>query len=126
MGRFGDGDLIARTEEYALRAITLFRHLRKVKYEDAWIMGRQYFGAATSVGANLVEADAAETRKDFIHKCGIALKETRECRYWLRLVQLAELVTPKRLDPLLDETDQLISILIAIIVKAKRNPKGKD
>lgn len=126
MGRFGDGDLLTRTEQYALRGIKLFRHLRKLKSEDAWIMGRQYFRAATSIGANLVEADAAETRKDFIHKCGISLKEARECGYWLQLMLLAEVVKPKRLAPLLDETSQLIAVLVTIVVRAKKHPKDKD
>ena len=119
MGRFGDGDILDRTEQYALRSIKLFRYLRKRKDEDGWILARQFLRCATSVGANLMEADAAETSKDFIHKCRISLKESRECRYWLRLLQLAEIVKPQRLAAFIDETDQLTAILAAIIVKTK-------
>ncbi len=126
MGRFGNGDLVERTEQYALRAIGLFRHVRESKREDSLIIGRQYLRAATSIGANLVEADAAESRKDFVHKCAIALKEARECRYWLRLMSLAGLIQAKRLGPLLDETQQVISVLVAVIVKAKKNPDKRE
>ncbi len=122
MGRFGNGDLLERAEGYAIRAIGLFRFLRGQKDEVGWVMGRQLLRAATSIGANLVEADAAESRKDFIHKCRIALKETREFGYWLRLMQRAELVPPKRLSGLLDETEQLAAISITIIMKAKAQP----
>jgi four helix bundle protein len=125
MGRFGNGDLPLRTEQYGLRAIKLFQHLRKSKDEHAWIIGRQYSRAATSIGANLVEADAAETRKDFIHKCGISLKEARECRYWLRLSKLASLVNDNQVAPLLGETEEVIAVLVSIIVKAKKNLKDK-
>ena len=119
MGRFGDGDILGRTEQYSLRAIQLFRYLRRQKAEDGWVVGRQLLRSATSVGANLVEADAAETRKDFVHKCRLALKEARESGYWLRLLLLAEIVESHRLASLLSETEQLISILVRIIVNTK-------
>ena len=125
MGRFGSGDILGRAEPYALRASKLFRYLRAQKDEAGWIIGRQFLRAGTSIGANLVEADAAETRKDFVHKCRIALKETRECGYWLRLLQRAEIVRPKRLSELLDETEQLIAINVSIIMKTKRKPDSE-
>jgi len=122
MGRFGDGDILARTEQYALRAITVYRHLRKMRDEEAWVMGRQLLRSGTSIGANLVEADAAETTKDFIHKCRISLKETRESGYWLRLIVLANIVKADRLADIADETDQLTAIIVSII----NNTEGKD
>lgn len=114
-------DIYDRTEEYALRAIKLFRHLKRKRDEDGLIIGRQYLRAATSIGANMVEADCAESKKDFIHKCTIALKEARECRYWLRLLTRAEIVKSARLAGLADETQQIASVLATIVLKAKRN-----
>ena len=117
-------DIYQRTQDYALRAINLFRYLRKQKNEDGGIIGRQYLRSATSVGANLVEADSAESRKDFVPKCGIALKEAKESRYWLRLLLQGDVIPAPKLDSLIDETQQLIAILASIIVKAKQ-AKGK-
>lgn len=122
MGRFGSGDILQRTEQYALRIIKVFRHLKQLPDEEAWIMARQLLRAGTSIGANLVEADAAETTKDFIHKCRVALKENRESGYWLRLTVLAGIMTQDRLADIIDETDQLISIIVTII----NNTEGKE
>lgn len=113
-------DIYERTEDYALRAIKLFRYLKRKRDEDGMIIGRQYLRAATSIGANMVEADSAESRKDFIHKCNIALKEAKECRYWLRLLTRAEIVKPNRLAELVDETQQITLVLASIVLKAKR------
>lgn len=113
-------DIYERTEDYALRAIKLFRYLKKRRDEDGMIIGRQYLRAATSIGANMVEADSAESRKDFIHKCSIALKEAKESRYWLRLLIRGQIVPPGRLESLVDETGEIVGVLTGIIVKAKR------
>ncbi len=77
--------------------------------------------SGTSIGANLVEAVAAETTKDFVHKCRVALKEVRETGYWIRLTVRADLVAQERLEDITDETEQLISIIVSII----KNTEGK-
>lgn len=112
-------DIRERTMEYALRAVQLYRHLLRKRDGVASILAKQYLRSATSIGANLIEAQAGESRKDFIHKCSIAQKEARESKYWLELMLKAALVPPARLTALLDETNQLIAILTAIIVKSK-------
>ena len=76
--------------------------------------------AASSIGANLEEADAAESRPDFIHKCTIALKESREARYWLRLLSRT-LRGMKGISPLVTEATELVAILTAIV----RNTKAR-
>ena len=85
-------DIQERAMEYALRAIGLFRHLEEKGDRAGWILGKQYLRAATSIGANMVEAQAGESRADFVHKCSIAQKEARESLYWLKLMLRAELV----------------------------------
>jgi len=113
-------DIRERAADYALRAIQLYRHLLRKRDGVGSILGKQYLRSATSIGANLIEAQAGESRRDFIHKCSIAQKEARESKYWLQLMLRAELIPPARLTALLDETNQLIAILTAIIVKSKR------
>ena len=106
--------------EYSIRAVRLYKRLQECKDGAAWIVGKQYLRAATSIGANLLEAQAGESRRDFVHKCSIAQKEARESKYWLTLLRRASLATPDQLDDLIDETDQIIAILTTIIVNTKR------
>ncbi len=91
----------------------------------AWVLGRQYLKSATSVGANIEEAQSGETRADFIHKYGIAQKEARESLYWLRLLAESGIVPRDRLNSIIQETDELVAVITAIIVKTKRQPEGR-
>lgn len=82
-------------------------------------VGHQLVRSATSAGANYQEARGAESRNDFTHKLGVALKETREAHYWLRLVQDAGMTAEDRLGPLLRETQELTQILASSIRTVK-------
>jgi len=86
---------------------------------DSIEIGRQLLRAATSVGANVEEAHGAESQRDFIHKMGIACKEARETRYWLQLVKAAVL-DDDEIGGLLQESDELVRILSAIVAKARQ------
>ena len=116
----GPADIRARAFAYALRAIKLFEHLEKRGGGAGRILGRQYLRAATSVGANIEEAQSAESRADFIHKCGVAQKEAREALYWLRLLAESGIMPPDRLKPLIQETEEIVSIISSIIIRSKR------
>lgn len=112
-------DIRERTMDYAVRAVKLFRYLQKTRDEVARVIGRQYLRSATSIGANLVEGLSGESRRDFLHKYGIAQKEARESLYWLTLLKRANVVAGTRLRDILDETDQIVAILTSIVVKTK-------
>ena len=88
-------------------------------------MGRHVAGqlvrCGTGAAPNYAEGCAAESRRDFIHKLGIALKELRESRMWLKQCVISELLPPPRLEPLIDECNQLMNILGKSIVTAKAN-----
>jgi four helix bundle protein len=109
-----------RAFRYSLRAIRLYRFLQGRKDGAGWVMGKQYLRSATSIGANIEEAQSAETKADFVHKYGIAQKETRESLYWLRLMAESGTVNATRLTPLTKETEELYAVITAIIVKTKR------
>ncbi len=83
-------------------------------------IGRQVIRSGTSIGANVEEADGAESKKDFIHKMSIARKEVRETRYWLRIIQTSLLDNAEVAD-LIQESDQLVRILSRIIANAKKS-----
>ena len=81
---------------------------------------RQASSAASSIGANLEEADAAQSRPDFISKCNIALKEARECRYWLRILARLYSQQKERFAPLIAEATELVAILTTIVRKSRK------
>lgn len=118
----------ARSLAYAVRAIKVYRALARQRDGAARIIGKQYLRAATSIGANVEEAQSAESRADFIHKYGIAQKEARESLYWLRLMCESAVVPRERLNPMMRETEEIYAVITAIIVAAKRKlkPKGVE
>lgn len=83
------------------------------------MLGKQFLRAATSVGANIEEAQAAQSRKDFIHKYSIAQKEARETRYWLRVMLRSDLLAEDQTRPLLDEAGEIYAIITAILKSSK-------
>ena len=87
---------------------------------SARVIARQLLNAGGSVGANLEEASAAQSKPDFISKCSIAAKEARESRYWLRLLVACKLVDPKRLSPLVKEAGEIVAIITTIVKNAAK------
>ncbi len=113
-------DLEERLIDFAVRIIKLSESLPKT------VIGKHIAGqlirSGTSPAPNYGEAQSAESRADFIHKMRIALKELRESRVWLLIIMKANLITPvSKLDPLLDENNQLISIFVTSVGTAKKN-----
>ncbi len=117
-------DIRERSFGYSLRAIKLHQSLPSRKDSTGWILGRQFLRASTAIGPNVEEARSGESRADFVHKLGIAQKEARESLYWLRLLSESEIVPRSRPELLLKETEELIAVLTAIIVKSKATKEG--
>ena len=108
-----------RTRQFALRIIKLCQFL----YNQSSItrtIAQQLLRSGTSIGANIEESQAAESTADFIHKLSISLKEARETRYWILLLSESELVKNSRLQPLLNELEELIKIISSIILSKKK------
>ena len=84
------------------------------------VLNIQLLRSGTSIGANVEEAQAGQSRPDFISKNSIALKEARECPYWLRLLIAAKIMPEKRLAELRDEADEIKRILGSIVVRTKK------
>ena len=79
----------------------------------------QLLKSATSVGANLEEAKAGSSTREFVRYVEIALRESREARYWLRICEVIQLGPPDQVTELAGEADQLSRILAAIVIKTK-------
>lgn len=115
--RAGYEAITERTVAFSLRVIRLYRELET---DGAGrILGRQLLRCGTSVGANVHEAQAGQSKADFIAKMSVAHKEALEVAYWLRLVKESGLVSPERLAPLEDEAQQLGRIIASILLSAK-------
>jgi four helix bundle protein len=85
-----------------------------LKKEKEFVLSKQLLRSGTSIGANIEEAIAAQSRKDFIHKMSISSKEARETAYWLKLLQKSDL-TNIDVSLYLNEIDQIIRIITSII-----------
>lgn len=119
-------DIRERVFAYALRAIRLYQALQRGQDSTGWILGKQYLRSATSIGASLAEARSGESRADFIHKYGVAQKEARESLYWLELLAESEIVRRAQLEPLIKETNGLLSVITTIIVHSKSGKPAVD
>ncbi len=110
-----------RTFRFAVHAV---KFVKKVfKDPSAKIIADQLLRCATSIGANMAEADSASSRKDFINKVFISKKEAQETEYWLKIIKEAEMVNnadnKKELESMIGECREIILVLAAIIRKSK-------
>ena len=105
---------------YALRMIKLYRALEKDSVGR--ILGKQLLRSGTSIGANVQEAQGAQSKADFIAKISIAYKECRECAYWLRLLREAKVIPAARIKTLSEETEEMKKILSSILLTSKGKP----
>ena len=119
-------DIRERTLQYAIRAVNLCKALQKNNDIAGKIIGKQYLRSATSIGANLQEGYSGESDADFVHKYCIAQKEARESLYWLRILDGAKVFTSEKLQPIIEETDEIIAVITSIIVKVKNKKKDEE
>ncbi|MEM0981757.1 MAG: four helix bundle protein [Cyanobacteria bacterium P01_H01_bin.58] len=107
-----------RTFNFAIRIVRLCKYLNEQPGVPR-ILANQLLRSGTSIGANTTEAKSGQSRKDFLHKLEIALKEARETEYWLKLLVASDTLPPDRVTSLLEEIDEIIKILVSITKKVK-------
>ena|SRR5690348_4844482 len=103
---------------FALEVIELFKKLQAGR---EYVFSKQLLRSGTSIGANIEEALAGQSRKDFLARMAVASKEARETRYWLALLQESHLAKIE-LEPAIRDTDELIRILTSIVKTTAENP----
>jgi len=106
-----------RSYDFSLRIIKLYKHIENDSVGK--VVGKQLLQSGTSIGANVQEAYAGESRKDFIHKMTIAQKEAGETLYWLKLAKDSELTKPESMKEIIIESEEILKIISSIIVTAK-------
>lgn len=112
-----------RTKQFALRMIRMMKSLPENPV--ARVIGSQALRSGTSVGANYRAACRARSPADFCSKMGIVEEETDESIYWMELMAEAELFPKKRLEPLMQEADEILAITVSSIKTARKRIKPK-
>lgn len=109
--------IIKKSYDFALQIVKLYKFLAEQK---EYVLSKQMLRSGTSIGANVQEAIAAESKKDVIHKLGIAVKEARETLYWLCLLRDSDFIKQEQFDVLNSSCNSLIKILNSIILTTKQ------
>lgn len=112
-----DSVIRQKSFEFALAIIELYRKLQE---RHEYVISRQLLRSGTSIGANVEEATAGQSRKDFLSKMAIASKEARETKYWLLLLQKSKLVDID-VTSHLGQVEELIRILTSIVKTTSEN-----
>jgi len=102
---------------FAIRIVNLYKHISKNNKE--YVLSKQVLRSGTSIGAMIEEGIQAESRADFIHKLSIALKETNETYYWLRLLKDTNYLNETEAESILSDCEALRRILTSIIKTSK-------
>lgn len=111
-----DNIIVQKSYEFALKIIRLYQQLAEKK---EYVLSKQILRSGTSIGANVHEAVSGESKKDFIHKLGIAVKEARETSYWLSLLKDSGYITTAEFTELNNHCTEIIRILNSIILTTK-------
>ncbi|MHC5060596.1 MAG: four helix bundle protein [Planctomycetota bacterium] len=101
-----------KSYDFALRIIRLCSWLKEEKHFE---IASQLLRSGTSIGANVEEALAGQSRKDFLAKMSLASKEARETNYWLRLIKDSGIINGDRIQGITDESEELCKILTSIV-----------
>lgn len=106
-----DNLIKTKSFEFAVQSIQVYKSLLEQK---EFILSKQFIRSATSIGANVQEADAGISKKDFISKMSIASKEARETLYWIQLMQSTNLVS-FNFEEIKKKCEEIVRILTSIV-----------
>ena len=110
---------VEKSFAFSVRIVNVYKYLTKEKGE--YVLAKQLVRCGTSIGANVAEAQRAQSKADFIAKMSISLKEAYEAEYWIRLFHKTDYLTKEEFESLEKDVLELISILISICKTAKEN-----
>ncbi|HEY4786196.1 MAG TPA: four helix bundle protein [Bacteroidales bacterium] len=107
-----------KSYRFAIEIIEVYKRLSQDKRE--FVLSKQLLRSRTSIGANIEEAIGGISKKDFVAKMQISYKETRESRYWLRLLHDSGFLSTNDYEKLLSSCDELLRIISAILKSSKK------
>ena len=116
-----DNIILDKSFGFAVRVVKLYRYLCDDKKE--YVLSKQLLRCGTSIGANINEAQAGQSKADFIAKMSIASKEARESKYWIELLIKTQYLDDREqyVSSLVDEIDEINKILTSIVKSSKEN-----
>ncbi len=114
-----DNVIVNKSFKFAVRIVKLYKYLCDEKKE--YVLSKQLLRCGTSIGANINEAQEAQSKNDFISKLSISLKEARESKYWIELLKETDYLTIKEADSLLNNLTEILKLLISIIKTTRTN-----
>jgi four helix bundle protein len=107
-----DNIALEKSRKFAIRIYNLYKYLCDEKHE--FVLAKQLLRSGTSIGANLSEAQYAVSKKEFLVKVKISLKECAESEYWLDLLKETNLITPTEYNSIINDCKELLRLLISI------------
>ena len=107
-----DNPVYEKSFEFAVRIVNLYKYLTAEKKE--YVLSKQLLRCGTSIGANVAEAQKAQSHADFVTKMCIASKEANETDYWLRLLNRTEYISQRQFVSMRRDVNELIALLTAI------------
>jgi four helix bundle protein len=114
-----------RTRAFGVRVIKAYCELNKRHFDDAAkVLSKQFLRSGTSIDANCAEARFAQSTADYLSKYYIALKEASETEYWIKIMIESDVISKQKFDLLLQELNEIISILVATTQKIKTKSKS--
>ena len=115
---------LEKSRKFAIRIYNLYKHLCDGKRE--YELARQLLRSGTSIGANLSEAQYSISKREFLAKTTIALKEAAETEYWLDLLKETKLLSQAEYDSIMKDCKDILHILIATVKTCKRKKKNEE
>ena len=109
--------IVDKSMNFAVRIVNLYKYLTKEKSE--YILSKQLLRSGTSIGANVNEAVRAQSTADFVAKMHIALKESGETEYWIKLLEKTNYLSKVQADSIFKDCEELIKILVSILKTTK-------
>ena len=111
--------IVDKSFDFAVRIVNLYKYLNTEQKE--YVVSKQLLRSGTSIGANVSEAERAQSKADFISKMSIALKEANETNYWLKLLYKTDYLSKSQYDSINADIKELIKLLVAICKTSNLN-----
>lgn len=109
--------IASKAYSFALEIVHLYKTLSTERKE--YVLSKQILRSGTSIGANINEALSSQSKRDFVYKLNIALKEARETKYWLNLLKDASYINVVEFENLHNKCDEILKMLSSIIITTK-------
>ena len=115
--------VVRKSFDFAIKIVNFYKRFSIEKKE--YVLSKQFLRSGTSIGANVREAQNAQSKMDFIHKLAIAQKECDETIYWFQLLKETDFINSDEADSLINDATELLKIIRSIIVTTKKNLNSK-